>query len=55
VRQELLELLPQLTRFTYGAINPLTVEDYTIGELSAYVAAERKWRETQPSPSPTTF
>lgn len=37
MRRALLRRLPQLTRFYYGAINPLTVDDYTLRELVEYV------------------
>lgn len=47
MRREFLPLLPALTRFTYGAINPLTVDDYTLGELVAYIDAEKAWRAQQ--------
>lgn len=39
MRRALLRKMPALTQFTYGAINPLTVQDYTYAELNAYVTA----------------
>lgn len=39
MRRALLPKLPALTQFTFGAINPLTIEDYTYAELNAYVTA----------------
>jgi hypothetical protein len=39
MRRALLAKLPALTRFYFGAIHPLNVEDYTFAELNAYVTA----------------
>jgi hypothetical protein len=36
VRRALLRRLPALTRFYFGAIHPLNVEQYTLRELSEY-------------------
>lgn len=37
MRRGLLRRLPALTRFYYGAIHPLNVEQFTLAELSEYV------------------
>lgn len=37
MRRALVARLPQLTRFYYGAINPLTVDQLTLRELVEYV------------------
>lgn len=36
MRRALRRELPLLTRYTYGALNPLTVEQYTFAELIEY-------------------
>lgn len=36
-RRALYQRLPALTRFYYGAIHPLNVEEFTYRELSEYV------------------
>jgi hypothetical protein len=38
VRRALLKGLPQLTRFYYGAIHPLNVDEFTTRELAEYSA-----------------
>lgn len=48
MRRALLEQLPALTRFTYGAINPLTVEHYTLRELDAYLTYMHQAAQQQP-------
>lgn len=42
MRRALLKKLPRLTRFTFGAITPLNVEDLTLAELSEYLTAMDK-------------
>lgn len=42
MRRALLTRLPALTRFTYGAIHPLNVEELTIAELGEYMTAMDK-------------
>jgi hypothetical protein len=37
-----------LTQYTFGALNPLTVEDYTLAELSEYVAQMEQAQAKQP-------
>lgn len=37
VRRDLLHKLPALTRFYYGAISPLNVEQFSTRELTEYV------------------
>lgn len=37
MRRALLKRLPALTRFYFGAIHPLNVEQFTIREISEYV------------------
>lgn len=44
MRRALRSKLPALTRYTFGAINPLTVDDYTYAELNAYVTAMQEHR-----------
>lgn len=39
MRRALRRKLPALTQFTFGALNPLTVQDYTYAELNEYVTA----------------
>jgi len=39
--------MPALTRFTYGALSPVTVDDFTIRELSNYLAALRQYQKDQ--------
>lgn len=34
--------MPRLTRFTYGAITPLNVEELTLAELGEYLTAMDK-------------
>lgn len=41
--------MPALTRFYFGALTPLTVERYTVGELHRYLSFFRSaMREQQP-------
>lgn len=37
MRRALLGKLPALTRFYYGAISPINVDEFTYAELSEYV------------------
>ena len=43
MRRALLRRLPRLTRFTYGAIHPLNVEELTLAELGEYLTAMDKY------------
>jgi hypothetical protein len=47
VRRDLLESLPALTRFYYGAIHPLNVDQFTFRELSEYLAQMRRAQESE--------
>lgn len=42
MRRALLKRLPALTRFYFGAIHPLNVEQFSIRELSEYIVAMDK-------------
>lgn len=47
-RRALRKRLPALTRFYYGAITPLNVDQYTLRELVEYVTQmERAMAETK--------
>jgi hypothetical protein len=48
MRRALLRKLPALTRFTFGALNPLTVEDYTYAELNEYVTQMEQAQAREP-------
>lgn len=48
MRRALLKKLPRLTRYTFGAIHPLNVEELTFAELSAYLTAMDKHEAEQP-------
>ena len=39
MRRALVDQMPALTRFTYGALNPLTVEQFTLREINTYLIA----------------
>lgn len=48
MRRGLLRKLPALTRFYFGAIHALNVEDYTLAELNEYVTQMEKAQAEQP-------
>lgn len=39
MRRALVTRMPALTRFTFGAIHPLNVEDLTLSEVVEYLTA----------------
>jgi len=47
VRRVLLEQLPALTRFYYGAIHSLNVEQFSLRELSEYVSQMQRAQAEQ--------
>lgn len=47
MRRDLLSKLPQLTRFYYGAITPLNVEQFTARELDLYVVSMEQFLAEQ--------
>lgn len=51
MRRALLPLLPALTRFTYGALNPLTIDRYTLRELNEYRTQYREWLNAREVPT----
>lgn len=38
--------MPALTRFTFGALNPLTVDDYTYREISEFLSQMNQYRSS---------
>ena len=47
MRRALLKKLPRLTRFTFGAIHPLNVEELTLAEIGEYLTAMDKFDAEQ--------